>query len=163
MIFPNIRTRPLNKTSVPNSFKSLSKEVDQKVSTQNVNMKKDENNYFRAELRQKQEEILTLTERITDRLLIIEKIYVSFNVSSYKNKFPNRYMSYEKLAIIFDIKHIEFILNAKTYYRRCMYIKLQKKNIRQLIAEVQVKYHFRKYCFENIQNMSPQYSIITKN
>ena len=53
MIFPNIRTRPLNKTSVPNSFKSLSKEVDQKVSTQNVNMKKDENNYFRAELRQK--------------------------------------------------------------------------------------------------------------
>ena len=53
MIFPNIEDRPLNKTSVPNSFKSFSKQVDQKESTQNINKKKDQNNYFRAELRQK--------------------------------------------------------------------------------------------------------------
>ena len=53
MIFPNIEDRPLNKTSVPNSFKSFSKQVDQKECTQNINKKKDQNNYFRAELRQK--------------------------------------------------------------------------------------------------------------
>ena len=63
MIFPNIGERPLNKTSVPNSFKSFSKQVDQKESTQNINKKKDQNNYFRAELSQKQEEILTLNEK----------------------------------------------------------------------------------------------------
>ena len=66
MIFPNIGERPLNKTSVPNSFKSFSKQVDQKESTQNINKKKDQNNYFRAELSQKQEEILTLNEKKTD-------------------------------------------------------------------------------------------------
>ena len=52
MIFPNIGERPLNKTRVPKSFKSFIKEVDQKESTQNVNTKKDQNNYFRAELSQ---------------------------------------------------------------------------------------------------------------
>ena len=66
MIFPNIGERPLNKTSVPNSFKSFSKQVDQKESTQNINKKKDQNNYFRAELSQKQEEILTLNKKKTD-------------------------------------------------------------------------------------------------
>ena len=50
MIFPNIGERPFNNTIVPNSFKSSSKEVDQKEFTQNVNMKKDQNNYFREEL-----------------------------------------------------------------------------------------------------------------
>ena len=64
MIFPNIGERPLNKTRVPNSFKSFIKKVDQKESTQNVNTKKDQNNYFRAELSQKQEELLTVTEKI---------------------------------------------------------------------------------------------------
>ena len=44
MIFPNIRERRLNKTSVPNSFKSFSKQVDQKESTQNIKKKKDQNN-----------------------------------------------------------------------------------------------------------------------
>ena len=50
MIFPNIGERPFNNTIVPNSFKSFSKQMDQKESTQNVNMKKDQNNYFREEL-----------------------------------------------------------------------------------------------------------------
>ena len=53
MIFPNIGEIPLNKTSVPNSLKSFSKQVDQKESTQNINKKKDQNNYFRAELSRK--------------------------------------------------------------------------------------------------------------
>ena len=63
MIFPNIGERPFNKTSVPNSFKSFIKQVDQKESTQNVDAKNDQNNYFRAELSQKFEELLTIIEK----------------------------------------------------------------------------------------------------
>ena len=72
MIFPNIRKWQLNKTSVIYSFRSFNKQVDQKESTQNVNMKKHQNNYFRAKFRNT--EILTLTERITDWRLVIVKI-----------------------------------------------------------------------------------------
>ena len=50
MIFQNSRGKPLEKTSVPNSIKSFIKQVDQKESTQNVSLKKDQNNYFKAEL-----------------------------------------------------------------------------------------------------------------
>ena len=50
MIFQNIGKRQINKTSVPNSFKYLIKQDNQKESTQDANMKKDQNNYFRAEL-----------------------------------------------------------------------------------------------------------------
>ena len=53
MILQNIGEKPLNNTSVPNSFKSFIKQVQQKESTQNVNTKNDQNNYFRAELSQK--------------------------------------------------------------------------------------------------------------
>ena len=60
MIFPNIRERPLNKTSVPNNFKPFNKQVDQKVSTHNINKKKDQNNYFRADLSRKLEKLLAL-------------------------------------------------------------------------------------------------------
>ena len=62
-MFPNIREKRLNKTSVPNSFKSFSKQVDQKQSTKNIKKKKDQNNYLRSELSPKQEEILTLNEK----------------------------------------------------------------------------------------------------
>ena len=44
MTFPNIGEISLNKISVPNSFKSFSKQVDQKEFAQNVNKKKDQNN-----------------------------------------------------------------------------------------------------------------------
>ena len=40
MIFPKIGEIPLNKTSDPNSFKSFSKQMNQKESTQNVDPKK---------------------------------------------------------------------------------------------------------------------------
>ena len=63
MILQNIGEKPLNKTSVPNSFKSFIKQVDQKESTQNVDAKNDQNNYFRAELSQKFEELLTIIEK----------------------------------------------------------------------------------------------------
>ena len=62
MVFQNIGEKPINTTSVPSSFKSFIKQVDQKESTQNVDAKNDQNNYFRAELSQKYEEIRTVTE-----------------------------------------------------------------------------------------------------
>ena len=37
--------------------------MDQKDPTQNLSTKKDQNNYLRAELSQKQEELLTLKEK----------------------------------------------------------------------------------------------------
>ena len=53
-----IAERPLNKTSIPKNFKSFSKQVDQKQYTQNINKKNDQNNYFRAEISQKEEQLL---------------------------------------------------------------------------------------------------------
>ena len=52
--------RPLNKTSILNNFKSFIKQVYQKQRTQNIKKKKDQNNYFRAEVNQKQEQLLGL-------------------------------------------------------------------------------------------------------
>ena len=57
MIFQNRGQRPINITSVPNSFKFFIKQVYQKESTQNINKKKDQNNYFRAEISQKEEQL----------------------------------------------------------------------------------------------------------
>ena len=55
MIFLNKGERPTNITIVPTSFKFFIKQVYQKESTQNINKKKDQNNYFRAEISQKEE------------------------------------------------------------------------------------------------------------
>ena len=63
-------------------------------------------------------------------------------------------MSQKKLLASFD-NNIEVVLNAMIYYIRRMYMKFLQKNIGQLIAERQMKYEFRKYCFGNPQNMSP--------
>ena len=57
MIFLNGGERPINITSVPTSFKFFIKQVYQKESTQNINKKKDQNNYFRAEISQKEEQL----------------------------------------------------------------------------------------------------------
>ena len=51
---------PLNKTSILNNFKSFIKQVYQKQRTQNIKKKKDQNNYFRAEVNQKEEQLLGL-------------------------------------------------------------------------------------------------------
>ena len=60
MISQNIAERPLNITSILNNFKSFIKQVYQKQWTQNINKKKDQNNYFRAEISQKEEQLLRL-------------------------------------------------------------------------------------------------------
>ena len=59
MMPQNIANRPLNITSVLNKFKSFIKQVYQIERTQNINKKKDQNNYFRAEISQKEEQLLT--------------------------------------------------------------------------------------------------------
>ena len=89
MIIQNIGEKPLNKTSVPNSFKSFIKQMDQKESTQNVDAKNDQNNYFRAELSQKFEQLLTITEK-KNRLTFDYRESLRFLTSNlYKNKFAN--------------------------------------------------------------------------
>ena len=60
MVPQNIAERPLNKTSILNDFKSFIKQAYQKQRTQNFNKKKDQNNYFRAEVSQKEEQLLGL-------------------------------------------------------------------------------------------------------
>ena len=60
MISQNIAERPLNITSILNNFESFIKQVDQRKWTQNINKKKDQNNYFRAEISQKEEQLLRL-------------------------------------------------------------------------------------------------------
>ena len=44
MIFQNRVERPINITSVPNSFNFFIKQVHQKESTKNINKKRDQNN-----------------------------------------------------------------------------------------------------------------------
>ena len=60
MVSQNIAERPLNITSILNNFKSFIKQVYQKQRTQNINKKKDQNNYFRAEISQEKDQLLTL-------------------------------------------------------------------------------------------------------
>ena len=50
-------------TSILNNFESFIKHVDQLKWTQNINKKKDQNNYFRAEISRKEEKLLTLKEK----------------------------------------------------------------------------------------------------
>ena len=59
----NKAERPLNITSILNNFKSFIKQVYEKVWRQNINKKKEQNNYFRAGISQKVEKVLTLKEK----------------------------------------------------------------------------------------------------
>ena len=63
MISQNIVERPLNITSLLNSFKSFIKKVYQKEWRQNINKKKEQNKCFRTEISQKVEKVLTLKEK----------------------------------------------------------------------------------------------------
>ena len=63
MISQNIAERPLNIISILNNFKSFIKQVYQKEWRQNINKKKEQNNYFRAGIIQKVENVLTLKEK----------------------------------------------------------------------------------------------------
>ena len=63
MIFQNKAERPLNITSILNNYKSFIKQVYQKEWRENINKKKEQNNYFRARIRQNVEKVLTLKEK----------------------------------------------------------------------------------------------------
>ena len=60
MVPKDIPERLINITSIIKNFKSFIKQVDQKHPTQIVHKKKDQNNYFRAEISKKQEQLLRL-------------------------------------------------------------------------------------------------------
>ena len=60
MISQIIAEVPLNISSILNNFKSFIKRVYQKEWTQNIKKKKDQNNYFRAEISQEEQELLRL-------------------------------------------------------------------------------------------------------
>ena len=63
MISQNIAERPLNITSILNNFKSFIKQVYQKEWRQNINKKKEQNNYFLSRRRKKVEKVLKLKEK----------------------------------------------------------------------------------------------------
>ena len=67
MISQNKAERPLNITSILNNFKIFIKQVYQKEWRQNINKKKERNNYFRAGINQNVEKYLHLkkTSRLT--------------------------------------------------------------------------------------------------
>ena len=60
MVPQNIAERHLNITSSLNNLKSFIKQVYQKHRTQDLNKKKDQNNYFRGEISQRDEQLLRL-------------------------------------------------------------------------------------------------------
>ena len=60
MISQIIAEVPLNISSILNNFKSFIKRVYQKEWTRNMKKKKDQNKYFRAEINQKEHELLRL-------------------------------------------------------------------------------------------------------
>ena len=60
MVPQTIAERPLNKTNVLTNFKSFIQQVYEKHWTQNFNKKKDQNNYFRAEISLKDKQLLAL-------------------------------------------------------------------------------------------------------
>ena len=62
MISQNIAERPHNITSCLNNFKSFIKQVYQKEWRQNINKKKEQYYYFRPEITQKEQKLLTIKE-----------------------------------------------------------------------------------------------------
>ena len=60
MVPKNIGETLINISSILNNLKSFMKQVYQKHWTQNINNKKDQNNYFRAEISKKEQQVLRL-------------------------------------------------------------------------------------------------------
>ena len=90
--------------STLNRFKSLINQVYQKGCTIKLNKKKDKNNYFRAEISQRQENLLSLKHKNqSDFIKWGKKIFFLQKSKFFKNKFPKTYMSQENLSTIFDI------------------------------------------------------------
>ena len=62
-ISQNIAYRPFNITGILNNFKSLIKQVSEKGYTHKFHQKNDQNIYLRADLSQKYEKLLAVTEK----------------------------------------------------------------------------------------------------
>ena len=60
MVPKNIGKTLINISSILNNLKSFMKQVYQKHWTQNINNKKDQINYFRAEISKKEQQVLRL-------------------------------------------------------------------------------------------------------
>ena len=60
MVPKNIGETLINISSILNNLKSFMKQVYQKHWTQNINNKKDQNNYFRAKISKKEQQVLRL-------------------------------------------------------------------------------------------------------
>ena len=60
-----ITERLINISGIIKNFKSFIKQVDQKHRTEILHKKKDQNNYFRAEISKKQEQLLRLQVKKT--------------------------------------------------------------------------------------------------
>ena len=60
MVLKNIGETFFNIRSILNNFKWFIKQVYQKHWTQNISKKKDQNNYFRAEISKKEQQVLRL-------------------------------------------------------------------------------------------------------
>ena len=60
MVPKNIGETLINISSILNNLKSFMKQVYQNHWTQNINNKKDQNNYFRAEISKKEQQVLRL-------------------------------------------------------------------------------------------------------
>ena len=60
MVPQNIAERPLDIASILNDFKSFIKQLYQTEWTENIKKKKDQSNYFRAEISKKEEQLLKL-------------------------------------------------------------------------------------------------------
>ena len=63
MISQNKAEWPLNITSTLNNYKSFLKQVYERVWSQNIKNKKEQNNYFRAGISQNVEKVLTLKQK----------------------------------------------------------------------------------------------------
>ena len=66
MISQNKAERPLNIISILNNFKSFIKQAYRNELAQNLEERKDQNNYVRPEISQKEEKLLTLKEKKAD-------------------------------------------------------------------------------------------------
>ena len=103
MVQQNIAERPLNIINILNNFRSFIKQVYQKHQTQNINKKKDQSNYFKREISQKEEKLLSLKVKKKIDFYNRENLLLFLESNFYEIKFANTYMPYEKLAIAFDI------------------------------------------------------------
>ena len=93
MISQNKAERPLNITSILNNFKSFIKQVYQNEWGQNINKKKEQNNYFLARRSQKVEKVLTLKKNSRLTYNSINNLLFFLKYNFYKSKSGNIDMS----------------------------------------------------------------------